>query len=253
MTTPYDLLTKTSKIKEFEWGDHYDFPRDLVGYSENSFDRKWPGGAKISVSFGAKHTMLNGGMHSETHLCGARGAASKIQRAKNIESEYDYGSGVGTAFVPSIRQIQLQISSTPWAKLSKITPQYRWIDYANMPPEQEKAYIKKDIETIAKICGEPPKAEMGVPLLWNSDSYADDLPYWIDVPAKKNDKDPKGMLRIPYSYGFGSPTHFYDHVKNAFDTLYEERCGGSPKMMTIALHCRCIGKPGRFNGAQEDR
>lgn len=55
MTTPYDLLTKTSKIKEFEWGDHYDFPRDLVGYSENSFDRKWPGGAKISVSFVINH------------------------------------------------------------------------------------------------------------------------------------------------------------------------------------------------------
>lgn len=97
---------------------------------------------------------------------------------------------------------------------------YRWIDYANMPPEQEKAYIKKEIETIAKICGEPPKGwyygrlssrsqtlvwevykEMGVPLLWDSDSYADDLPYWVDVPAEKNEKDPKGMLMIPYSYG----------------------------------------------------
>ncbi|TVY33343.1 hypothetical protein LOCC1_G008215 [Lachnellula occidentalis] len=51
MSTPYDLPSDTSKIKEFEWDDHYDFPRDLVGYGENSFDPKWPGGAKIAVSF----------------------------------------------------------------------------------------------------------------------------------------------------------------------------------------------------------
>jgi peptidoglycan/xylan/chitin deacetylase (PgdA/CDA1 family) len=89
-----------------------------------------------------------------------------------------------------------------------------------MPPEKEKAYIKKEIETIARICGEPPKGwyygrlssrsqalvwevykEMGVPLLWDSDSYADDLPYWVDVPAEKGEGKPAGMLMIPYSYG----------------------------------------------------
>lgn len=51
--------------------------------------------------------------------------------------------------------------------------------------------------------------------------------------------------------GFGSPTHFYDHIKGAFDTLYEEGKEGSPKMMTIALHCRCIGKPGRFQALKK--
>ncbi|KAH7321674.1 hypothetical protein BKA65DRAFT_482121 [Rhexocercosporidium sp. MPI-PUGE-AT-0058] len=132
-----------------------------------------------------------------------------------------------------------------------------------MSVEQEKAYIKKEIETIAKIYGSLQRVvwkvykEMGIPLPWEADSYADDLPYWVDVPAEKDEEKPEGMLMIPYSYdcndykfnvptGFGSPTHFYDHVKNAFDTLYEERDEGSPKMMTIALHCRCIGKPGRF-------
>jgi peptidoglycan/xylan/chitin deacetylase (PgdA/CDA1 family) len=105
---------------------------------------------------------------------------------------------------------------------------YRWIDYADMPPEQEKAYIKKEIETIAKICGEPPKGwyygrlssrshalvwdvykEMGIPLLWEADSYADDLPYWIDVPAEKDAEKPEGMLMIPYSYGV-FPSLLYD-------------------------------------------
>lgn len=93
-----------------------------------------------------------------------------------------------------------------------------------MPPEKEKAYIKKEIETIAKICGEPPKGwyygrlssrshalvwdvykEMGIPLLWEADSYADDLPYWIDVPAEKDVEKPEGMLMVPYSYGKFSP------------------------------------------------
>jgi peptidoglycan/xylan/chitin deacetylase (PgdA/CDA1 family) len=92
----------------------------------------------------------------------------------------------------------------------------RRIVYANMPPEKEKAYIKKEIETIAKICVEPPKGwyygrlssksqalvhetfkEMDVRLLWDPDSYADDLPYWVNVPAEKDEPNPQGMLMIP--------------------------------------------------------
>lgn len=78
-----------------------------------------------------------------------------------------------------------------------------------------------------------------------------------DIPAEKEAENPTGMLMVPYSYdcndfkfnvptGFGSPTDFYDHVKGAFDTLYEEGEEGAPKMMTIATHCRCMGKPARF-------
>ena len=89
-----------------------------------------------------------------------------------------------------------------------------------MSVEQEKAYIKKEIESITKTCGQPPKGwyygrlssrshalvwevykEMGIPLLWEADSYADDLPYWVDVPAEKDEEKPEGMLMIPYSYG----------------------------------------------------
>lgn len=93
-----------------------------------------------------------------------------------------------------------------------------------MPPEKEKAYIRKEIETIAKICGEPPKGwyygrlsrrsqalvwdvykKMGVSLLWDSDSYADDLPYWADVSSEMKEEKPQGMLMIHYSYGQSSP------------------------------------------------
>jgi peptidoglycan/xylan/chitin deacetylase (PgdA/CDA1 family) len=95
----------------------------------------------------------------------------------------------------------------------------RWIDYHNCSPEEEKAYIRKAIECIRDICGKPPSGwyygrlsprsralvwdvykEMGIPLLWESDSYADDVPYWVDVPAEADSPNPEGMLMIPYSY-----------------------------------------------------
>lgn len=243
---------------------------------------------------GGEETVLNGDAHSENRLWEAPGGPPRQQeRAVNIESEYDYGSRSGVwrlirlfnkhDYKYTLYAVGKALEDNPAVATSSVknghdvaSHAYRWIDYADMPPEKEKAYIKKEIETIDKLCGTPPKGwyygrlsarsqalvhetfkEMGVPLLWDSDSYADDLPYWVDVPAEKNDPNPQGMLMIPYSYdcndykfnvptGFGSPTHFYDHVKNAFDTLYEEGEEGSPKMMTIALHCRCIGKPGRF-------
>lgn len=133
----------------------------------------------------------------------------------NIESEYDYGSRSGVwrlfrlfnkyNYKYTLYAVGKAIEDNPAVGLSSVknghdvaSHAYRWIDYADMPPEKEKAYIKKEIETITKICGEPPKGwyygrlssrshalvwevykEMGIPLLWESDSYADDLPYWI--------------------------------------------------------------------------
>ncbi|TVY22024.1 Chitin deacetylase [Lachnellula arida] len=267
MSAPYDLPTDTSKIKEFEWDDHHDFPRDLVGYGENSFDPKWLGGAKIAVSFvinyeevispssssihsdiplGAEHTVLNGDIFNYKYTFYAVGKAIEDNPAVGIcsmKNDHDVASHA-----------------------------YRWIDYANMPRSKKRHILRRRLRLLQRSAGSHQRAgimadyealvwevykEMGVPLLWDSDSYAEDLPYWVDVPVEENEKDPKGMLMIPYSddcndykfnvpTGFGSPTHFYDHVKNAFDTLYEEGCEGSPKMMTIALHCRCIGKPGRL-------
>lgn len=109
---------------------------------------------------------------------------------------------------------------------------YRWIDYSDMSVEQEKAYIRKEIEVITKICGAPPKGwyygrlssrshalvwevykEMGIPLVWEADSYADDLPYWVDVPAEKEVEKPEGMLMLPYSYGMCFLTPVYRYLR----------------------------------------
>lgn len=153
---------------------------------------------------------------------------------------------------------------------------YRWLDYHNMSIEQEKDYIRKGITSLKSLAGYAPRGwyygrpsphsrslvpqvyqEMGEELVWASDTYADDVPYWIDLPMERNSPSPKGCLLIPYSYanndfkfltagGFRDPQSFYNHIKNAFDVLYEEGQEGMPKMMTIGLHCRIIGQPGRF-------
>lgn len=159
---------------------------------------------------------------------------------------------------------------------------YRWLDARDFTPEEEKEGVKSAIRAIQDAAGTVPQGwyvgrlspnsvgvvweafqEMGLPLKWQSDFYGDDVPTWVDLPpalvaAQKTrigpeiDKEAGGLLHVPYSYecndmkfhlaadGFGGAS-FYDHLVNAFDMLYEE--GG--KMMSIGLHARIVGKPGR--------
>ena len=168
---------------------------------------------------------------------------------------------------------------------------YRWVNYEDWEVEREREMIVKGVKSLEALMrehGDGRKTspvgwyygrlssqsralvwdvfdELNLPLLWQSDAYSDDLPYWVDVPreqamiaeGKRKKADAKGMLMLPYSYdcndfkfhtptGFGGPGDFYDYLKNAFDVLYEEgKEGGNPKMMTVGLHCRIVGKPGR--------
>lgn len=153
-----------------------------------------------------------------------------------------------------------------------------------MPPAAEKALIAKAITSLKSLSGYAPRgwyygrnspqsrtlvpqvyAEMGETLEWMSDTYADDVPYWTDLAHERDlpDDQARGCLMVPYSYdcndfkfhvvgsGFRDPQGFLTHIKNAFDVLYEEGQEGAPKMMTIGLHCRIIGRPGRFKALQE--
>lgn len=151
---------------------------------------------------------------------------------------------------------------------------YRWIPYDNLEPEAEKSYILRQLKALEATTGEKapgwymgrlsPQSiglitetyrELNKELPYISDYYGDDVPVWVDVPAEKHlpDNEKKGLLFVPYSFdtndyrflntnGFRAAEAFYEHMKNAFDTLYEE--GG--KMMTVGLHCRVIGRPGYF-------
>ncbi|OAP54858.1 hypothetical protein AYL99_11306 [Fonsecaea erecta] len=249
----------------------------------------------INYEEGAENSVLLGDPGSECHLWEGVGNTPHIgERAVNIESEYEYGSRVGVwrlfrlfnkyNFKYTLYAVGKAIEENPEVAISSVrnghdvaSHAYRWIDYHHVSREAEKAYIKKGIEVIRDICGKPPSGwyygrlsprsralvwdvyqEMGIPLLWQSDTYADDVPYWVDVPAEVSSLDPKGMLMIPYSYdcndykfttptGFSGNSDFYDHIKSAFDVLYDEASSGlGGKMMTIGLHCRCVGKPGRM-------
>lgn len=146
---------------------------------------------------------------------------------------------------------------------------WRWYDYSRVPLATERAHMQLAIEAIRQATGERPVGwytgrlssntrklviEEGN-FLYDSDAYDDDLPYW--VPGKSMGKRPaKPHLVIPYTFdnndmkfsvlnGMGTGTDFYDYLKDAFDCLYEEGRLGAPKMMSIGLHCRLAGRPGR--------
>lgn len=147
-----------------------------------------------------------------------------------------------------------------------------------MAPEEEKGYISRQMKSLKLTTGVYPSGwfigrcsphtkalihevheEFKAPLLYSSDAFCDDIPYWIDVPSEEHRQDQAGMLLVPYSYdandlkfqishgSWGSATAFFDYLRDSFDTLYVEGMEGTPKMMTIGLHCRISGKPGRFN------
>jgi peptidoglycan/xylan/chitin deacetylase (PgdA/CDA1 family) len=136
---------------------------------------------------------------------------------------------------------------------------WRWIDYLEMPKDEERAQIRRAIETIERVCGERPVGwytgrvsdntrrlvvEEGG-FLYDSDSYADELPYWVEVAARQH-------LVIPYTLdandfkflvpnGFVTASDFLEYLVDSFEQLYEE--GG--RMMSVGLHCRIVGRPGR--------
>jgi peptidoglycan/xylan/chitin deacetylase (PgdA/CDA1 family) len=153
---------------------------------------------------------------------------------------------------------------------------YKWVDYQGLNDETERLYIRKTIDAIknntikkrapvgwytGRISDKSREIlyseykNLGLELLYENDAYNDDLPYWVEM-------ENKGYLVIPYtldqndmkfavSTGFSGPDQFFEYLKNAFDCLLEEGREGSPKMMTIGLHCRLIGKPGRIQALKK--
>ncbi|KIX95230.1 uncharacterized protein Z520_09147 [Fonsecaea multimorphosa CBS 102226] len=296
-------------IAPYTWDAHHDFPRDLIGYGPDPPAAPWPNNAKLALSFvinyeeGGENSVLNGDPTSEASLWESAGRypPRQQQRAVNVESDYEYGSRVGVwrimalferhKFKWTLYAVGKAVEANPEVARRTVRSGaevashcYRWVNYEDMPAEQEKEMIRKGLESLKAVTGEYPVGwyygrlssrsralvwdvydEMGLPLLWQSDSYSDDIPYWVDVPAeqamvaegKRNKENCVGMLMVPYTYdvndfkfhtptGFGGPGDFFTYLKNAFDVLYEEGQQGKPKMMTVGLHCRIVGKPGRF-------
>lgn len=263
--------------------------RDLVGYGEKMPDPKWPGGAVIAVNFnlnvegGGEATLANGDPVSEGMLNDIGVEAKHGKRVPLVESVFEFGSRRGSwRVLDAFERHQIKVSVLGVARGLEQNPElarafvarghelvshgYRWIDYVEVDAETERQHMRKAIDILTGLTGERPLGWMtGRPgsntralimeeggFLYDRDSLADELPYWI--------KGPKGPhLVIPYSYesndnrfnenaGFSTADDFFQYMRDAFDTLYREGREGSPKLLSIGLHDRLIGRPGRIAG-----
>jgi len=265
--------------------------RDMIGYGSKGVKVVWPNNARIAVQIvlnyeeGSENCVLDGDKNSEVFLSEIIGAKPIKGRHISMESLYEYGSragfwrlhklfqeknipitvfGVGMALeknpeiCKAIKNAGYEVASHGW----------RWIDYQNIKKSEEKKHMKLAIQTHKKIFGERPNGwytgrcspntrdlvmEDGG-FLYDSDSYSDDLPYW-------ETRDKKKQLIIPYTLdnndmrfatnqGFNTGDHFFTYLKDSFDALYE--VGKiNPKMMSVGLHCRIIGKPGRIQSLKK--
>ncbi|KAI9372840.1 hypothetical protein BJX61DRAFT_505466 [Aspergillus egyptiacus] len=254
----------------------------------------------INYEEGGEHSVLEGDGMSEPNLReNPMGPPSINERNYNCESEYEYGSRAGWwRLFRLFNAYKMKFTLYAVARAVEHNPEvatrcvqeghdvashaYRWVNYHDFSIEKEKDYIRRAITSLKSLTGYAPKGwyygrpsphsrtlvpqvyeEMGEELLWASDTYADDVPYWIDLKHERDSPSPKGCLMVPYSYdcndfkfhtagsGFRDPQGFFDHMKNAFDVLYEEGEEGMPKMMTVGLHCRIIGRPGRFKALKD--
>ncbi|MBN9037975.1 MAG: allantoinase PuuE [Rhizobiales bacterium] len=268
------------------------YVRDMRGYGANPPDPQWPGGALVAVQFvvnyeeGGENCILHGDAASEAFLSDVVGAAPwPGKRHWNMESMYEYGARAGfwrlhrmftTAQVPvtvfgvasALARSPDHVAAMEAAGWEIASHGLRWIDYRDHDEAAEKADLVEAVRLHAEVVGERPRglyvgrtsawsvrlaaAEGGFD--WISDTYDDDLPYWLDHDGHGNPIPPQ--LVIPYTLeandmrfavaaGFSDGDQFYTYLKDSFDTLYAEGIAGRPKMMSVGLHCRLVGRPGR--------
>ncbi|HIB44259.1 MAG TPA: allantoinase PuuE [Nitrospina sp.] len=267
------------------------YPRNMVGYGQKTLKVEWPNRAKLALQIvlnyeeGSENCILYGDKTSEIFLSEIIGAKPVKGRNVNMESLYEYGSrrgfwrihglfkekkipvtifGVAMALernkeiCDEIKKSDYEIASHGW----------RWIDYQNIPKATEKKHMKLAIKSIKKIFGKRPLGwytgrcspntrdlvmEEGG-FFYDSDSYSDDLPYWefrgkkkqLIIPYTLDNND----MRFATNQGFNCGDQFYTYLKDSFDALYNE---GKifPKMMSVGLHCRLIGRPGRIQSLRK--
>ena len=260
--------------------------RNFIGYGKKDFKVAWPNNAKLALQFvlnyeeGGENCVLNGDKHSETFLSEIIGAQLVEGRHMNMESIYEYGSrrgfwriynkfverklpltifGVGLA----LQQNNEICSAIKESNFEVVSHGYRWIDYQFVDERIEKDHILKSYNIINEIFGSYPKGWYtgrtspntrrliieNTEVIYDSDSYSDDLPFWekrgnkkqLIVPYTLDNND----MRFATNQGFNSGDQFYTYLKDSFDALYNEG-KINPKMMSVGLHCRLIGRPGRI-------
>jgi putative urate catabolism protein len=267
------------------------YPRDLVGYGRNPPQANWPRGAKLALQIilafeeGSENCILHGDAGSENFISDIIGAPSLLGvRNLNMESLYEYGTRVGfwrvlddfkqRGIVTTVLANGMALERYPEAGQIMhslgheiASHGWKWIDYQFVAEDVERHHMKLAIDAIQRAVGERPVGwytgrcspntlrlvvEDGG-FLYDADSYADDLPYWVQVGGKQH-------LRIPYTLeandmrfvaaqGFNSGEQYFTYLKDTFEVLYRES-DRTPRMMSTGLHLRIAGRPGRFAGWQ---
>jgi len=257
----------------------------MTGYGPTPPDPKWPGGAKIAVQIvvnyeeGGENNILHGDMASEAFLSEIVSAeAWPGQRHWNKESIYEYGAragfwrlhrmlkdlpitvyGVATALARAPEQVAA-MKDAGWEIASH---GLKWIEYKDFSEAEERAHMAEAIRLHTEVVGTRPRgwytgrtsmhtvglvaAEGG--FAYVADSYADELPYWVKINESYQLVIPYTLdandMRFATPQGFNSGYQFEAYLKDSFDLLYAEGLEGAPKMLSIGLHCRLVGRPGR--------
>ena len=262
------------------------YPRDLIGYGRTTPNPNWQNQARIAVQFvinyeeGGETCILHGDQSSETFLSEIVGAAPlNGLRHMNMESCYEYGSRSGfwrlhrlftqRGIPVTVYGVAMALERNPDAVAAMreanweiASHGYRWIDYKYFGEDAERAHLYQAIEVHTRVTGDRPLGcyigrtspasrklivEAGG-FLYDSDSYADDLPYWVHDYGKPHLVIPYTLdnndMRFATNQGFNSGDQFFAYLRDAFDVLYEEG-ETAPKMMSVGLHCRLVGRPGR--------
>lgn len=271
------------------------YPRDMIGYGASPPDPQWPGGARLAVQFvlnyeeGSECNVLENDRGSETFLSEMIGVESFPDRHMSMESLYEYGSRAGVwRILRTFTERGLPLTIFGVAQALARNPEvvaafaergdeiachgYRWLNYQMVDEHVERDHMSAAIALLTEITGERPRGwytgrdspntrrlvvEQGG-FVYDSDSYADDLPYWVRVPLDGEHID---HLVVPYTMdtndmrfaspgGFGSGEQFYAQLRDAFDVLYAEGVAGAPKMLSVGLHGRVVGRPARLAALQ---
>ena len=239
----------------------------------------------LNYEEGGENCILHGDPASEAFLSEIVGAHPwQGERHMNMESLYEYGSRVGVwRILELFRRKEIPLTLFAVAMAIERNPAvaeaamkagheicshgYRWIDYRNVPEDVEREHLAKAIEILTRISGTRPLgwytgrtgantrrlvAEEGG-FLYDADDYSDDLPFWVTVEGRPHLVVPYTLdandMRFATPQGFNAGDQFLNYLRDSFDTLYAEG-GTTPRMMSIGLHCRLAGRPGRIKALE---
>ena len=271
------------------------YPRDLAGYGRHPPHARWPGTARVAVQFvlnieeGAENSVLHGDVGSEQFLSEMFNPPSFPARHLSMESIYEYGARAGVwrllrefeqrGFPITIFAVGMALQRLPDVARACVElgheiacHGWRWIHYQNIDEATEREHMRLGLQAIEQVSGARPLgwytgrdspntrrlvADDGG-FAYDSDAYADDLPYWLQV--RKTDGHLAPHLVVPYTLdandmrfalpqGFAQAEDFFIYLRDSFDALYAEGAE-APKMMSVGMHARLLGRPGRIRALQ---